>query len=238
MTAVEVLSPSAEGSVVVLGDSLTDGITSTVGANHRWTDYLAARLREDDRVPDSGVLNQGISGNRLLRDGDPDRGYNGASGLNRLSSDVLYEAGARTLVVQLGINDILVQPQQTDADVIVAGLRELAGEARAAGLHVVGVTLAPFGGHDAYTTELERVRQQVNAQIRAGDVFDEVVDFDAAWCAILGCRTNCWAAYDSGDGLHPNDAGFQAMAEAVDLGSLVSGGDRRLLTGQPGPPAG
>ena len=228
VTGVEVLAQRTEGAVVVLGDSLTDGVTATPDADHRWTDYLAARLREEPEAPRLAVLNQGISGNRLLRDGNPDRTYNGDSGLRRLRTDVLDQPGARVLVVQLGINDIIVQPRQGDPQAIVSGLRLLTARAHQAGLRVVGATLPPFAGHSSHTRELERVRQQVNRTIRAGEVFDAVVDFDAALrdpAQPLRLRPD----YDSGDGLHPNDAGFEAMAQALDLRALVPDSARRAL---------
>ncbi|WP_226961982.1 MULTISPECIES: SGNH/GDSL hydrolase family protein [Streptomyces] len=220
LTGVQVFTSQADGAVVVLGDSLTDGITSTPGANHRWTDFLAARLRGDAEAPHLAVLNQGISGNRLLRDGAPDRLFNGASGLARLRTDVLPQPGARSLVVQLGINDILLQPRATDARVIVHGLNRLAEEARAEGLRVLGGTLAPFGGHPGWTPELEQIRQQVNHQIRTAGIFDAVVDFDRA-LRDPAAPHRLLPGFDSSDGLHPNDHGFRAMAEAVDLAELV-----------------
>ncbi|MDT0307815.1 SGNH/GDSL hydrolase family protein [Streptomyces sp. DSM 44917] len=227
VTALHVLSAQAAGSVVVLGDSLTDGAGSTPGANHRWTDFLAARLRDEPGAPALSVLNQGVSGNRLLVDAAPERPSNGASGLRRLGSDVLQQPRVRTLVIQLGVNDILFEPGHEDPWAVVDGLRRLADEARAAGLHVVGVTLAPFGTHERFSPETERIRQQVNAEIRAGRVFDEVVDFDRA-LRDPAAPQRLLPAYDSGDGLHPNDAGFQAMAGAVDLGLLMAEPDPTL----------
>ncbi|WP_442812046.1 GDSL-type esterase/lipase family protein [Streptomyces sp. NBC_01803] len=227
VTAVHVLSPDTDGSVVVLGDSLTDGVDSTPAANRRWTDVLARRLRADPDAPALAVLNEGISGNRLLRDGAPDRVFNGVSGLRRLHTDVLAQSGVRTVVVQLGINDIILQPSQPDPEAIVAGLRLLTEQARAEGLHVVGATLAPFGGHGAYSEELELIRQRVNAAIRAGGVFDAVTDFDAA-LRDPALPQRLLPAYDSGDGLHPNDAGYEAMARAVDLSDLLGGAERAL----------
>ncbi|SOD65077.1 Lysophospholipase L1 [Streptomyces zhaozhouensis] len=220
LTGVQVLTAQADGAVVVMGDSLTDGITSTRDANRRWTDVLAARLRDDADAPDLAVLNQGISGNRLLRDGPPDRLFNGARGLSRLHTDALPQPGARALVVQLGINDILLEPRVTDPRAILRGLDRLADEAAAEGLRVLGCTLAPFGGHPAWTPEWEEIRLRVNDRIRAGGLFDAVIDFDAA-LADPSSPHLMLPAFDSGDGLHPNDQGFRAMAEAVDLSELV-----------------
>nr|WP_234389689.1 SGNH/GDSL hydrolase family protein [Streptomyces sp. XC 2026] len=214
LTGVQVFSPASPGAVVVLGDSLTDGISSTPGAGHRWTDFLAARL---EGTP---VLNLGISGNRLLRDGSPGRSYNGASGLSRLHSDVLRQEGATVLVVQLGINDILRAPHEPDAGEIVAGLERLAAEARENGLRVVGATLMPYEGHYAWSEGGEAVRQEVNERLRAGGVFDGLVDLDAA-LRDPADPSRLLPAYDSGDALHPTDAGFRAMAEAVDPALLM-----------------
>ncbi|MDT0267898.1 SGNH/GDSL hydrolase family protein [Streptomyces sp. DSM 44915] len=220
LTGVQVFTSASDGAVVALGDSLTDGITSTPGANRRWTDFLAARLREEPDAPHMAVLNQGISGNRLLRDGAPDRLFNGASGLSRLHSDVLHQPGVSAVVVQLGVNDLLLEPRASDARLIVHGLNQLAEESRAEGLRVLGATLAPFGGHRGWTPELEQLRQQVNEQIRTAGIFDAVVDFDAALHDPAAPHLML-AAFDSGDGLHPNDHGFQAMAQAVDLTTLA-----------------
>ncbi|MFB4196474.1 SGNH/GDSL hydrolase family protein [Streptomyces carpaticus] len=216
LTGVQVFSPVPRGAVVVLGDSLTDGITATPGAGHRWTDFLAARLAGRP------VLNLGISGNRLLRDSPPGRAFNGPSGLSRLHSDVLRQEGAEVLIVQLGINDILREPRQLDAERITAGLDQLAREARAGGLRVVGATLMPFEGHYAWTPELEAVRLAVNERLRSGGVFDGLVDLDAA-LRDPARPSRLLPVFDSGDGLHPTDAGYEAMAGAVDPGVLEAG---------------
>ncbi|MFE0631028.1 SGNH/GDSL hydrolase family protein [Streptomyces sp. NPDC058864] len=220
VTGVDVFTRQATGSVVLFGDSITDGITSTPGANHRWPDRLAARLRgAGDSGLRLGVLNQGISGNRVLRDGED--GSN-PSGVSRLERDALSQPGVRTLVVELGINDVMRPPQRTGAQEILSGLQEIVARAHERGLRVLGATLTPCAGRAGFSTHTEAVRQQVNAAIRAGTVFDEVIDFDRALrdpnrpSALL-------PAYDSGDHLHPSDAGYLRMAETVQL-SLLKGG--------------
>ncbi|QNS05981.1 SGNH/GDSL hydrolase family protein [Streptomyces xanthii] len=219
LSALDVLSNEAEGTVVVLGDSLTDGITSTVGANRRWTDVLAERLRTEAGAPRYGVLNQGISGNRLLSDGYG-RPAGNPSGLARYERDVLGRAGVRAVVVDLGINDILRNPHQTDASRIADGLRELVRQAHARGLRVVGATLMPFQGHRGYEPRLEAVREEVNAEIRSGKVFDSYVDFDRALRDPYNPR-RLLPEYDSGDHLHPSDAGYRKMAESFDPSTLT-----------------
>ncbi|MZD03728.1 SGNH/GDSL hydrolase family protein [Streptomyces sp. SID5785] len=218
LSALDVLSNEAEGTLVVLGDSLTDGITSTVGANRRWTDVLAARLRTESGAPRYGVLNQGISGNRILSDGYG-RPAGNPSGLARYDRDVLGRAGVRAVVIDLGINDILRNPHQTDPDRIADGLRELVRQAHARGLRVVGATLMPFQGHRGYEPRLEAVREAVNGEIRAGRVFDSYVDFDRALRDPYNPR-RLLPQYDSGDHLHPSDAGYRKMAESFDLSTL------------------
>ncbi|MFP3992161.1 SGNH/GDSL hydrolase family protein [Streptomyces sp. E11-3] len=218
LTAVDVLSQDAKGAVVVIGDSLTDGVTSTVGANARWTDVLAARLREERGAPRYTVLNQGISGNRILSDG-PGRPADNPSGLSRFERDVLRRSGVKAVVIVLGVNDILRNPRQTDPTEITAGLRELTRQAHARGLRVVGATLMPFGGHRSYSPRLEAVRTAVNAEIRAGRVFDAYVDFDHALRDRYDPR-KLRAEYDSGDHLHPSDAGYRKMGQAFDPAQL------------------
>jgi lysophospholipase L1-like esterase len=221
LTALDVLSDEAAGTVVALGDSLTDGVTSTVGANHRWTDVLSDRLRAaagSGGVPHYSVVNQGIGGNRVLTDG-LGRPADNASGLNRFDRDVLGRTNVRAVVIDLGVNDILRNPDQVDPRTITDGLRALVRRAHARGLRVVGATLMPFGDHRGYTREREAVRRAVNAEIRAGKVFDAVVDFDKALRDPYDPR-RLRSDYDSGDHLHPNDKGFRRMAEVFDLGDL------------------
>ncbi|MDF3292902.1 SGNH/GDSL hydrolase family protein [Streptomyces silvisoli] len=220
VTAVDVWTDQAKGAVVALGDSITDGFTSTVGANHRWTDYLAERLDGSPQGPRLGVLNEGISGNRVLLDAPPNLAGNGPSALQRVNRDALSRTGAKTLIVELGINDIILSPHQSDANAIVAGLQEITREAHAHGIRVVGGTLTPFEGERGYQPQFDAVREQVNAAIRAGRIFDGVVDFDLA-LRDPQHPTRLRPVYDSGDHLHPNDAGYQAMADAVDLSTLL-----------------
>jgi lysophospholipase L1-like esterase len=218
LAAVDVLSNETDGTVVVLGDSITDGISSTMGANRRWTDVLSDRMREETGAPRYGVVNQGISGNRVLSDGNGRPAVN-PSGLSRFDRDVLDRTGVKAVVIALGVNDILRNPHQTDPDRIVDGLRELTRQAHTRGLRVVGATLMPFGGHRGYEPGLEAVRQAVNEQIRSGEVFDDFVDFDRALRDPYDPRS-LRAQYDSGDHLHPSDAGYRKMAQTFNLSHL------------------
>jgi lysophospholipase L1-like esterase len=219
LIAVDVWSQETDGAVVVIGDSVTDGITSSPGTNRRWTDFLARRLRTERGAPRYSVLNQGISGNRVLTDGSRRSPDNGPSGLSRLEGDVLSRTGVKTVVIQLGINDITKPPQQTDPGALVAGLEQLAQRAQDRGLRVVAATLTPFGGYPKHSSQRETVRQRVNDRIRGSAAFDSVVDFDAA-LRDPARPDRLRTAYDSGDHLHPSDNGYRALAEAVNLRRL------------------
>jgi lysophospholipase L1-like esterase len=218
LTALDVLSNESNGTVVVIGDSLTDGVTSAMGENRRWTDVLADRLRDNSDGPRYSVVNQGISGNRVLASG-LGRPAENPSGLIRFDRDVLGRTNVKAVVIALGVNDILRTPHQTDASRITAGLRELTRLAHARGLRVVGATLMPFQGHRGYRPHLEDTRQAVNAQIRSGKVFDAYVDFDKALRDPYNPR-HLHSDYDSGDHLHPSDRGYKRMAKIFDLDTL------------------
>ncbi|MFC4562512.1 SGNH/GDSL hydrolase family protein [Nocardiopsis mangrovi] len=223
LTGVDVQGTT--GSVVALGDSITDGVGSTPDANVRWPDVLAARLRDQDEVPRYGVLNQGISANRIVTHHYSGDGVStatgGVSAQARLDRDVLAQTGARTVVVFEGINDVR---HGTGADEVNAALTDIATRARAQGLRVIAATVAPCMGWRDCTPAVEERRQGVNAFIRAnggeGGVFDAVLDFDAV-LRDPADPARLLPAYDSGDHLHPGDAGLRAAAESIDLGVLV-----------------
>jgi lysophospholipase L1-like esterase len=214
---------AAEGrsaaAVVALGDSITDGYASTVSANRRWPNVLAARLQAHHATADLAVVDEGISGNRVLHD------FIGPNALARLDRDVLAQSGARWVVVLEGINDIGIPgafgfpSEDVSADEIIAGHQQLITRAHAQGLRIYGGTLTPFEGTTFpgyYSAAGEVKRQAVNHWIRTSRAYDAVIDFDAA-VRDPAHPTRMLPAYDSGDHLHPNDAGYQAMADAVSL---------------------
>ncbi|MFF4014932.1 SGNH/GDSL hydrolase family protein [Streptomyces sp. NPDC001843] len=219
LTGVDVLGARAVGSVVALGDSITDGSGSTSSANHRWPDRLAARLRALPPRERLGVLNAGIAGNRVLLDGT------GPSALSRLDADVLSRSGVRAVIVMEGINDIKGNPNQTDPAAFAAAYRQIVARAHARGIRVVGGTVTPYGGNGGWTAAREAIRQSVNDLVRHGGIFDAVADFDAT-VRDPDAPDRILPAYDSGDHLHFDDAGLQAMADVIDLHSLIGKGPR------------
>jgi lysophospholipase L1-like esterase len=216
VTDVEVTGTPARGDVVTFGDSITDGYQSTPNADHRWPDVLADRLLAQPPGRQLGVENEGISGNRVLLDGGNSFG---PAALSRYDRDVLTQPGVRSVIILLGINDIQQTPHQLDPDAIIAGLRQLVDRAHARGLRVVGGTVLPFEGWLTYDAQEEAARQGVNDWIRGSHAVDAVVDFDAVTRDPADPH-RLLPAYDSGDHLHPNDAGYAAMGDAVRLPTL------------------
>ncbi|MFG3529277.1 GDSL-type esterase/lipase family protein [Streptomyces sp. NPDC047917] len=208
LTAVDVHTRTAAGTIAVIGDSLTAGTGSSLDTNSRWPDVLADRL--GGRY---GVANAGIAGNRILRDG---RDGHGVQASARFDRDVLDVAGVKTVVIALGINDVQQSPQETDPRRIADGLRAMTLRAHARGLQVAGATLMPYEGYATWTPAGNDVRERVNALIRAGGIFDSVIDFDAA-ARDPHRPTRLLPAHDSGDHLHLNDAGYRLLGSLVDL---------------------
>jgi lysophospholipase L1-like esterase len=215
LNAAIVTAPQQVDTVATLGDSITSSVGSTIDTNRRWPDVLADRyaaLPEHRRL---GISNEGISGNRVLN-GVAKAGSAGPSALARLDRDVLTKPGVRTVLVLEGINDIYAG---ATADELIDGYRQLIARVHAAGRCIVGGTITPVGGSFVYTPEKEAARQAVNEFIRNSGEFDGVVDFDAA-TRDPADPTRLQAAYDGGDGLHPNDAGSYAMGHAANLDTL------------------
>ncbi|KMS67547.1 G-D-S-L family lipolytic protein [Streptomyces viridochromogenes] len=212
LSAVEVDAGRTD-AVALFGDSITDGFGSTPGADRRWSDVLAERTGRP-------VLNAGIGGNLLLNDS----AWYGERGVRRLRRDVLDRPGVDTLVVLLGLNDIGFsetdeQPTYKPAPVVeaeelIAGHRELIRQGRAAGLRVIGSTLLPFGGSDHWGEHAAKVSHELNEWIRCSGEYDAVADLNRA-LADPGDPDRLPPSYDFGDHLHPNGAGYEAMAEAV-----------------------
>ncbi|WP_170135493.1 SGNH/GDSL hydrolase family protein [Nannocystis exedens] len=217
LAGVDVESAETDKVVVTFGDSITDGSYSTVDARRSYPDRLFARLQDDPETRSVAVVNHGLGGNRLLRDSV------GPSGLSRFERDVLGTPGVTHAIVLIGINDIgmpgFVGPsEQVTADELIDGLESLADQAKAKGVKAFVGTILPFEAAfpPYYTIEGEEIRQAVNTWIRDNDAYDGVIDFEAA-VRDPEHPTRILAAFDGGDHLHPNDAGHQAMADAVPL---------------------
>ena len=214
LASVDVVAPVSAALIVAYGDSITDGARSTPDTNHSWPALLAARLAARKETANIGVSNMGIGGNRVLRDGS------GASALARLDRDVLSQSGVKWLMLLEGINDIgreaTTPAEAVTADELIAAYKQIVDRAHAHGIAVIGCTLTPYEGANYQRETGEAVREAVNNFIRTSGAFDAVVDFEAATRDPNNPK-RMRAAFDPGDHLHPNDAGYQAMADAIDL---------------------
>jgi len=222
LAGIDVLADDEVGAVVTFGDSITDGFNSTVDANRRWPDRLAERLLERRHPQNRTVVNEGISGNRLLHN------VIGPDALSRFDRDVISQPHVEFVTVLLGINDVgfsaISVPnspppfgnQAVTADQMIQAYRQLITRAHAKGIKIIGATLTPFEGAGYATAEGEAKRQAANHFIRSSGEFDAVIDFDRV------TRDPTHPArlapqFDSGDHLHPNDLGYKTMADSIDL---------------------
>jgi lysophospholipase L1-like esterase len=221
VSGLQVRSSGAVGTVVTFGDSITDGVGSTVGDNARWPNDLARRL-DGLAGPALSVADEGIGGNRVLTSSR----FFGVSAEARFARDALDQPGVRDIIVLEGINDIgfSTSPANPDGVItaarIIAGYERLIAEAHARHVRIFGATLLPFHGAGYYTPAGEATREAVNAWIRTSGAFDGVIDFDQVMRDPAD-PLRLYPVYDSGDHLHPNDAGYLAMADAVNLEMLL-----------------
>jgi len=226
IAGVEVESRKSTHAVVVLGDSISDGVGATLDANRRWPDLLASRL-DAKQANTWGVVNMGISGNRLLGDGA------GQSALARFDRDVLSTPGVKVVIVFLGVNDLGISygdvkgpmadlfkarapSVKVTAESMIAGYRQLIARAHVKGLKMLGATITPYDGALYYSPEGEAVRQAINTWIRTSHEVDGVIDFDAVM-RDPGKLTQIKDGFHMGDHLHGSDAGYVAMAAAINL---------------------
>jgi lysophospholipase L1-like esterase len=218
LKGIDVDAGPRASAIVALGASITDGYHSTPDKNLRWPDDLAVRLHANPAAAHLGVLNEGISGARILHD------VTGPSALARLDRDVLAQTGAKYLIVALGTNDIgrtffprVPNETPVTAEQLEWGLQQIVARAHARGIRVVMATLNPYEGAEFYNAQGDQMRQAFNIYVRTSGIFDGVIDFDRIM-RDPAHPARFLPAYDSGDHLHPNDAGYKAMADAIDLG--------------------
>jgi lysophospholipase L1-like esterase len=221
LSTVYVLAPANASAVVAFGDSITDGTRSTPDTNNSWPSRLAQRLLGNPATATVAVVNQGVGGNRILRD------VTGVNALGRFDEDVLSQPGVAWVILLEGINDIGrgTGPAADPADSVVAedliaAIRQFVEQSHLHGIRVMGGTMTPYSGANYYSEKGEAIRETVNQWILQKGSFDAVVDFNAAVRDPehpLQFRPD----FDSGDHLHPNDAGYRAMADAVDIATFA-----------------
>jgi lysophospholipase L1-like esterase len=214
---VDVWTGTHSDAIAAFGDSITDGFATTPNRNRAWPDVLYERLRALNPASRYSVINLGLSGNRVLNDGA------GASALARFDRDVLARPGVRWVVLLEGINDISFPnvpgtpaAQRISAEDLISGYRLLIEQAHLHGIRILGGTILPWEGVWTYSASAERIRIAVNDWIRSSGAFDAVIDFDAA-TRDPSHPSRLLARFDSGDHVHPNDAGNRAMADTIDL---------------------
>jgi lysophospholipase L1-like esterase len=231
LAAVEVDAPGEAQTIAVLGDSISDGVGSSANNFQRWPDLLAQRLA-DRGGAGWGIANQGISGNRVLGDGA------GESALARFDRDILSLPGVTTLILFEGVNDLGLSfgkfegafaeearknpSWKVSTDQMIAGYRQLVARAHANGLKVYGATIAPYKGAFYWSEEGDQARQTINAFIRTGGLFDAVIDFDQV-LRDPSDAASIRPGFHPGDHLHGSDAGYKAMADAIDLALFPKG---------------
>jgi lysophospholipase L1-like esterase len=214
--AVDVLVPAKSGAVVAFGDSITDGAYVTVNSNNRWPDELARRLHANPKTAEIGVLNLGIGGNRILHDNT------GPSALARFDRDVIAQAGVKYVIVLEAINDIghAYDPSRpydvVSADDLITGYIQMAERAHMHGIKIYFATLTPYTGAKYMSPAGEEVRQTLNKWMRSNKVADGYIDFEKATQDPAN-PAMFLPAYDSKDHLHPNDTGYKAMGDSIDL---------------------
>ena len=216
LSGVHVLAPADTQAIVTFGDSITDGATSTNDANASWPSVLARRLQVAG-MRNVAVVNQGISGNRVVRDGT------GANALARFDRDVLAQPGVKWVVIMEGINDIgqgartgAAADAAITAEELIAAYRQMAARAHEHGIKVIGATLTPYEGAAYYNPAGEVMRSTVNEWIRTSGVYDAVFDFDAVTRDPSNPK-HFRSEFNIRDNLHPNDTGYAAMADSIDL---------------------
>jgi lysophospholipase L1-like esterase len=222
ISAVDVAAPSDAGLIVAFGDSITDGATSTPDTDRSWPSQLAQRLVADKATARLAIVNEGISGNRLLNGGA------GVSALARFDRDVLSQPGVKWVIVMLGLNDIgfasLPGAQSSDvvtAQDVIAAQKQIIERAREHCIRVIGATLTPFSGAMYYSEQGEIMRQAVNQWIRTSGAYDAVIDFDPVVQDPANPK-QIRPAFNIRDHLHPNDDGYKAMADSIDLSIFTS----------------
>ncbi len=222
IAAVDVVAPAKSAAIVAFGDSITDGATSTPNTNSSWPSQLAVRLASEKSTAGVAIINEGISGNRLIGDGA------GVNALARFDRDVLSQPGVKWLIVLEGINDIGLgnlpgtPPNEIPTvDDLIAAQKQIIERAHMRGIKVIGATLTPYVGAAYATDRGEAMREAVNEWIRTGKAYDAVIDFDAAVQDPANPK-QIRPSFNIRDHLHPNDDGYKAMAAAVDLALFKS----------------